>query len=107
LIIKRLLIFLFLIGCSNQEQMLQNCADDWFKSVTAINQDEFLLKNPFDDIGPASKNKNEVIINEKKLNDFLKMSLKKKLQLYSYEKDFQNCVIIKNNNPEIFKAKYK
>ena len=114
LIVKRLLIFLFLIGCSNQEQMLQNCADDWFKSVSVTFQDEFLkladkqkLQNPFDAIGPIDRNKYQTVLDEKKLNEFLKMSLKNKLKLSSYEEDFRHCVDLKNNNPEIFKAKYK
>ena len=114
LIIKRLLIFLFLIGCSNQEQMLQNCADDYFKSVSVKYQDEFLklnnkqkMQNPFDAIGPIDKNKYKTVLDEKKLNNFLKMNLKNKLKLSSYEEDFKTCVDLKNNNPEIFKAKYK
>ena len=94
--------------------MLQNCADDWFKSVTAKYQDEFLkpadkqkLQNPFDAIGPIDRNKYQTVLDEKKLNEFLKMSLKNKLKLSSYEEDFRHCVDLKNNNPEIFKAKYK
>lgn len=94
--------------------MLQNCADDHFKSVSVLFEDKFLkladkqkLQNPFDTIGPIDKNKYKPVLDEKKLNEFLKMSLKNKLKLPSYEEDFRDCVNIKNNNPEIFKAKYK
>jgi hypothetical protein len=111
---RYLIIFLFLAtGCSNKEKMLENCSDDMFK-VSAKYVVEFVkladgqkLKNPFDAIGPIDKKKYKYVLDEKKLNKFLSLNLKKKLELREYLESFQECVEISKNTPDYFKAKYK